>query len=145
MPVVSDLLLSKGSHIFTISPSAKVLDAIARMNEHQIGALVVMEGSQIVGMFTERDVLRRVMAQMRPPEHVTVAEVMTTQVIICPDDTDVEDVSRIMKDRRIRHLPVCDADGGLRGLISIGDLNAFYASAQEQTIHYLTDYIYGRA
>jgi CBS domain-containing protein len=115
------------------------------MNAHEVGALVVMRGGRVVGMFTERDVLRRVMAEMLPSDSVCVSEVMTGEVICCPPDMDIEDVSRIMKDRKIRHLPVCDIDGELQGLISIGDLNAFYASTQEQTISYLTDYIYGRA
>ncbi|MDP9174922.1 MAG: CBS domain-containing protein [Planctomycetota bacterium] len=144
MPTVADLVSIKGSRIHTVSPDASVLDAIRRMNQHQIGALVVMSNGRVTGMFTERDVLRRVMAEMLPPEAVTVAQVMTNEVICCPPDMDIEDVSRIMTDRKIRHLPVCDADGELHGLISIGDLNAFYASSQEQTINYLTDYIYGR-
>jgi CBS domain-containing protein len=134
MPTVADLLAVKGSQIHTISPQASVLDAIRRMNQHQIGALVVMTSGRVVGMFTERDVLRRVMAEMQPPESVKVEHVMTDDVICCAPDMDIEDVSRIMSDRKIRH-----------GLISIGDVNAFYASAQEQTINYLTDYIYGRA
>jgi CBS domain-containing protein len=114
------------------------------MNQYQVGALVVMKEGQVVGMFTERDVLRRVTAEMRSPKDVFVAEVMTGEVICCPPETDVADASAIMRQRRIRHLPVRDGDGKLIGLVSIGDLNAFYASAQEQTIHYLTDYIYGR-
>jgi CBS domain-containing protein len=144
MPTVSDLLKSKGSRLHTISPAASVLEAVQRMNQHQIGALVVMQERHVAGMFTERDVLRRVMAEMRPPGEVSVAEVMTTDVICCEPGTDVADASGIMRQRRIRHLPVCDGEGNLLGLISIGDLNAFYSNAQEQTIHYLTDYIYGR-
>src|SRR5208282_1153175 len=143
MPTVADLLTTKGSHhLHTISPTATVLEAVQRMNQHQIGALVVMNEGQVVGMFTERDVLRRVMAEMRSPRDVFVADVMTADVICCPPDTDVADASGIMRQRRVRHLPVCDAHGNLIGLVSIGDLNAFYASAQEQTIHHLTDYIY---
>ncbi len=144
MPTVADLLLAKGSQLHCISPSATVLEAVRRMNQHQVGALVVMHEDHIVGMFTERDVLRRVMAEGMQPGSVMVGDVMSSDVIYCGPETDVEDASRIMKDRRIRHLPVCDGNGVLHGLISIGDLNACYASAQEQTISYLTDYIYGR-
>jgi CBS domain-containing protein len=144
MPTVTDLLAEKGSQIVTISPAATVLEAVRRMNEHQIGALVVVHDGRVAGMFTERDVLRRVMAQMQSPLQVTVGEVMTHDVICCPPEMDVEEVSRIMAQQRIRHLPVCDDKGNLRGLISIGDLNAYYSSAQQQTIHHLTDYIYGR-
>jgi len=144
MPMVSFLLAEKGSQIHSISPSATVLEAVQRMNDGQIGALVVMHAGRVVGMFTERDVLRRVLAQSLAPVDVTVGDAMTADVICCDPTTDIEDVSRIMKDHRIRHLPICDGEGKLHGLLSIGDINAFYASAQEQHIHYLTDYIYGR-
>jgi CBS domain-containing protein len=144
MPTVADLLAAKELRLYTISPTATVLEAVRRMNQYQVGALVVMNEGQVVGMFTERDVLRRVTAEMRSPKDVFVAEVMTGEVICCPPETEVADASAIMRQRRIRHLPVRDGDGKLIGLVSIGDLNAFYASAQEQTIHYLTDYIYGR-
>jgi CBS domain-containing protein len=144
MPTVADLLVNKGSQIHTISPAATVLESVHRMNQHQVGALVVMIDGHLAGMFTERDALRRVMGNLLLPQDVLVSEVMTDKVICCPPDTDVEEASQIMRDRRIRHLPVCDDQGNLFGLISIGDLNAFYASTQEQTISYLTDYIYGR-
>ncbi|MGD1276525.1 MAG: CBS domain-containing protein [Tepidisphaeraceae bacterium] len=145
MPTVADLLAVKGSRIYSISPTATVLEAVRRMNQHRVGALVVMCEGRIVGMFTERDVLRRVMAKMRLPEEISVAQVMTTEVICCPPHTDVEEASGVMQRKRIRHLPVCDADGKLHGLISIGDLNAFYAHAQRKTVEQLTEYIYGRA
>jgi CBS domain-containing protein len=144
MSTVSELLMLKGSDVLSISPSASVLEAIRRMNQHQIGALVVIDKGRVVGMFTERDVLRRVMSEMLAPHRVTVGQVMTTEVICCKPDISVAEAGQLMKDRRIRHIPVCDPDGTLHGVISIGDLNAFYVSAQEQTIHSLTDYIYGR-
>lgn len=143
MPTVLELIESKGGQIFSVPPEATAMEAIRRMNHHQIGALVVMTGDSVVGMFTERDVLRRIVAESRSPMEVSVAEVMTTDVICCEHDTDIADASEIMKQRRIRHLPVC-RDGRMLGMISIGDLNAFYASHQEQTILYLQDYIYGR-
>ena len=145
MPTVADLLAVKGSKIHSISPSATVLQAVRRMIQHQIGALVVMREGCMVGMFTERDVLRRVMAKRRLPEEITVGQVMTTELICCLPHTDVEEASGIMQRRRIRHLPVRDAGGNLHGLISIGDLNAFYAHVQKKTVEHLTEYIYGRA
>jgi CBS domain-containing protein len=145
MPTVLDILIRKGNEIHCIHPTATVKDAVQRMNLHSVGALVVMHEDSVVGMFTERDVLRRVLAENRSPDHVAVADVMTAEVICCSPDTDVADASQIMTSRRIRHLPVCGHDGRIIGLISIGDLNAFYASHNEQTIHYLQDYIYGRA
>lgn len=144
MPTVHEVLLAKGSEIYTIRPEATVLDATRRMNQHKIGALVVMQDNQVVGIVTERDVLQRIVAEQRDPASVPVSDVMTTDVICAEPDTDLEDAANIMKTRRIRHLPVCDSHGNLLGMISIGDLNAQHASAQEQTIHFLSDYIYGR-
>ena len=80
MPTVQDILAEKDSHIFSTSPHATVLEAIAKMNQHKIG-LVVMQDQQVVGMFTERDVLRRVVAGCRTPAKTTVAEVMTAEVV----------------------------------------------------------------
>jgi CBS domain-containing protein len=144
MATARDILASKGSFIHTISAGATGLQATQYMNEHKIGALVVMDEGRVVGMFTERDVLRRIVAPERSPRQTAVADVMTQDVICCEPDTDLEEASAIMTSRRIRHLPVCDTDGKLIGLVSIGDLNAFHSSTQEQTIHFLSDYIYGR-
>ncbi|MCC7349195.1 MAG: CBS domain-containing protein [Phycisphaerales bacterium] len=145
MPTVRDILATKGSQIFSIGPQATVLQATQLMNQHKVGALVVMHQDQVVGMFTERDVLRRVVAEQIRPAEVNLSEVMTSDVICCDPNMDLDDVSTIMQQRRIRHLPVCDDDGALLGMISIGDINACHASHQEQTIHFLNDYIYGRS
>jgi CBS domain-containing protein len=145
MPTVLDILIRKGNEIHSIHPAASVMEAVQNMNTHGVGALVVMKDDTVVGMFTERDVLRRVLAEQRRPDQVMIADVMTAEVICCSADTDITDASQIMQSRRIRHLPVCGNDGRIIGMVSIGDLNAFYASHQEQTIHYLQDYIYGRA
>jgi CBS domain-containing protein len=145
MPTVQDVLVDKGSHVFRIPAETSVLEATRAMNEHQVGALVVMEEGHVVGMFTERDVLRRVVAEERSPSDVRVSEVMTRDVVCCRPNTELDEVSRIMRDRRIRHVPVCDEDGRLLGMVSIGDVNAFHASTQEAQIHFLHDYVYGRA
>ena len=144
MPTAQDVIASKGSHVHSIGPGASVLEAIRKMNEHKIGALTVMEDDHIVGMFTERDVLRRVVGEERPVADTLVGDVMTTDVICCQPDADLDDVGAIMMNRRIRHLPVCDNEGHILGMVSIGDLNAFNASNQEATIHFLSEYIYGR-
>ena len=145
MPTVRDVLSSKGFKVYSTSPEATVLDAVERMNEHKIGALVVMDGDEVVGMFTERDVLRRVVGQERSPSATTVGEVMTSEVVCCKPDADLDDVSAIMKNRRVRHVPVCDRDGQLVGMVSMGDVNAHNASNQQSHIHFLNEYIYGRA
>ena len=145
MAQVRELLDRKGSHVLTIGPAASVLEAAVRMNEHRFGSLVVVEGERVVGMFTERDVLLRVVAERRDPEATRVGEVMTTAVVCCSPATSLDEARGVMRDRRIRHLPVADADGRLLGLISIGDLNAQVQAAQEQTVFLLTEYIQGRA
>src|SRR5437016_5192519 len=125
MPTVRDVLAAKGdSLIQSISPDATVLQAVQLMNDHKIGAVLVMSGKQVVGIFTERDVLRRVMAQGRAPAEITVGAVMTEDVICVEPDTDLDEVSNIMKQRKVRHVPVCDSEGKVHGMISIGDVNA---------------------
>jgi len=144
MAAVQEILAKKGSQVLTVSKDATVLEAALIMNEGRVGALVVLEGGQIAGMFSERDVLRRVVGERRDPASTLVSAVMSEEVACCRPDTTVEEARVAMKDRRIRHLPVVDDAGGLLGLVSIGDLNAFEASSQEQTIHLLHEYLYGR-
>jgi CBS domain-containing protein len=143
MAVVRDLLARKGGHVHTVKDSQTVLEAIRLMNEHRIGALVVLRDGKLVGMFTERDVLRRVVEHQRPPAQVAVAEVMTPDAFCCRPEMSIDEASRIMKEERVRHLPVCDARGSLLGLISIGDVNAYHVSAQQAHIDELHEYVYG--
>ena len=144
MPTVKDVLAVKGQSLYTIDGQATVLEATRRMNLHKVGALVVMEGDRVAGIFSERDVLTRVIAEELPPASVRVEAVMTRDIICCAPEDDLDEVSAIMKSRRIRHVPVCDQAGRLHSIISIGDVNAQYASNAEQHIHFLNDYIYGR-
>ena len=144
MPTANDILARKGFSIFVVPSASTVLDAVERMNQQHVGAVVVMDQGCMRGMFTERDVLRRVVGERRNPASTKVHDVMTTDVICCGPDTDMDEISSIMKDRRVRHLPVCDQDGDLLGMISIGDINALHATHQEDTISYLSGYLYGR-
>ena len=145
MPTVHDLLSTKSFRkVVTISPAASVLDAVETMNGRKIGALMVTEQDRIVGIFTERDVLQRVIGEMRRPSATTVAEVMSRNVVCVPPDTDLDEVSQLMTERRIRHVPVCDRDGNLLGMISIGDVNAAHATHRDAALSYLNDYVYGR-
>ena len=145
MPTVLDVILSKGDTVHSIGPTESVIDAVHKMNQFKIGCLMVMQGDQVMGIFTERDVLRRVIGEGRNVQDVTVGEVMTTDVICCCPDTDLDDVAAIMKNRRVRHVPVCDSGGQLVGMVSMGDVNAHNASNQLSHIHFLNEYIYGRA
>jgi CBS domain-containing protein len=130
--------------VHSIDADASVLDAVQKMNLHKIGALIVMNGSKVAGIFTERDVLRRVLAEERSVRDVRVSDVMTRDVICVGPDTDLDEVSTIMQSRKVRHVPVCDDADELRGMVSIGDLNAYHATHQEAHIHFLNEYIYGR-
>ena len=144
MPMVQDVLATKGNQVHSVEPSATALDAIKRMNQHKIGALLVMDKGQVMGIFTERDVLRRVVGMERSPAEMKVADVMTADVICVEPEADLDEVATIMKEKKIRHVPVCDTDGRVQGMISIGDVNAHHASNQQATIHFLSEYIYGR-
>ena len=145
MATVADILSMKGATIYSISPDATVLEATTKMNQQRIGALVVMHDGKVSGMFTERDVLRRVVGDGRDPASTKVAQVMTGKVVCCDPDSDLDEVATLMRNRRIRHVPVCNGSGKLMGMVSIGDLNAMHTSTQEATIHFLNEYIYGRA
>jgi CBS domain-containing protein len=143
MPIVEDILMNKGRQVQSIDPSATVLDAIVKMNQHKIGALLAIEGGHVAGIFTERDVLH-VVGNRRSVEDTTVGEVMTKNVICVEPSTDLEECAQIMKQKKIRHLPVCGEDGEVHGMVSIGDVNAYHATNQEAQIHFLNEYIYGR-
>jgi CBS domain-containing protein len=140
-----DILREKGGGVYCTTPTSRVIDAIHMMNRHKIGALVVMSEDQVVGIFTERDVLRRVVGEGHNAADMYVGDVMTRDVAVCRPHAELSEIAAIMQQQRVRHLPVVDEQGHLHGLISIGDVNACHASEQQQQIHYLSDYIYGRA
>lgn len=144
MPMVRDILARKGSHVWSLGADVTVLQAAQFMTEHHIGAVVIRDGERIVGMFSERDILQRVVAEAREPASTLVGDVMTIEVACCTAETSLEEARGAMKNRRIRHLPVVDGHDRLLGLISIGDLNAFQVAEQEQTIFLLNEYLYGR-
>ena len=144
MARVREILERKGTQVWTIGQEATVLQAALLMNERKVGALVVAESGRIVGMFSERDVLWRVVSEQRDPEQTLVGDVMSTEVICCTLETTLEEAGGAMKNRRFRHLPVADDEGRLLGLVSIGDLNAFQQADQEQTIFLMNEYLYGR-
>jgi CBS domain-containing protein len=145
MATVKEILSVKGDKVHTVGESISALEATQLMNAHGIGSLVVTRGYRVVGMFTERDVLRRIVAEQRDPEKVAVKDVMTVKVVCCRLDTPLSDVRSMVKDRRIRHVPVLDDNDALCGLISMGDLNAWNLRDGQATIQYMADYIYGRA
>jgi IMP dehydrogenase len=143
MATVRDILAVKGTAVATINPDATIYEAATRMTEKGIGSLVVMAGDQMVGVITERDILIRVVAERRDPAATHVDEAMTTEVVCARLHTSLDEARGVMKNRRLRHLPVVSEAGELQGLVSIGDLNAQLNHDHEQTIHLLNEYIHG--
>lgn len=141
MDAVRDILARKGSELVSVAPTATVLDAAALMNTRGTGSVLVLEGKQLVGIFTERDVLRRVVAEQRDPSTTVVRDVMTTSLMTCTPATPVEQCAAVMTQRRIRHLPVVGPDG-LCGLVTSGDVLAFQFAETEATLKHLSSYFY---
>jgi len=144
MPTVRDILAVKGTQVHTVSRQTSVLDAAKHMNNNKVGCLVVMDGDRVAGMFSERDILQRVVATHRDSATTRVEEVMTTEIVVCRPHTKLLEARGTIKTRRIRHLPVLDDDEHLVGLISIGDLNAHDMHEHESTIYIMEQYIHGR-
>ena len=145
MAAIQDILKKKEAHLFTIHPEASALDAATLMNDQHVGALIVVDQDRMVGIVSERDLLRRVIAQRLEPAGTTVKQIMTEDVICGLVDDQVDEVRQVMSEKRIRHLPVVDEQGKPVGMISIGDLNAWQLDGHAQTIHYLHQYIHGAA
>lgn len=141
MATVREILARKGSDVVTADVGQTVLEAAQLMNTRSIGAVVVTEGGTMCGIFTERDVLRRVVAESRDPRTTRVSEVMTTRVVTTSDQTTIEECAELMTMRRIRHLPVM-AGGQLTGMVTIGDLLAWQTAEQAATITQLNSFIY---
>lgn len=144
MPTAKELLEAKARReVCTTAPQTTVQDACRLMSRERIGCLVVVQGDTIVGIFTERDVLNRVVAEGRELTSTRVGDVMSKNVIVVSPDRTKEDIEAIMKQQRIRHIPVAGPDRML-GLLSIGDMLAWDSANDKQTLQYLHDYIYGR-
>ena len=143
MTTVAQIIKSKQDQtVHTISPGASVLDAVKRMAEHGIGALLVTEGGRIVGIVTERDYARKVVLRGRSSDVTPVRDIMTTSVMYVRPDQTNEHCMALMTENRLRHLPVME-EGRLVGLISIGDLVKDIISEQKFIIEQLEHYIRG--
>ncbi|MGD8316945.1 MAG: CBS domain-containing protein [Myxococcales bacterium] len=139
---IRDILQRKGRHVCSISPQGTVLDAVQVMNDHHIGAVLVIEEGRPIGVFSERDVLVRVVAAHRDPRQTLVRDVMTAHLYTASPDDSLLDVMRLMTDRRCRHIPVLDG-GRLVGLVSIGDLAKATERNLRQEVRDLSRYIGG--
>jgi len=140
MPTAEKLISIKKQPLATISTEATVLDAARLMNERRIGSVLVMEGAKLSGIFTERDLMTRVVARQGDPSTTRVAAVMTSPVAVAAGHTTLNELRGVMREKRIRHVPVVDENTVL-GMISIGDLNRAEHDVQEQTIRYLEQYM----
>lgn len=144
MVAVKDILAKKGSFVAAVREDHSVLDAAREMNARRVGSVVVLEGENVIGIFTERDILTRIVAVQRDPEKTQVGQVMTTPVAVCHPGTTVDECRGVMTSKRIRHLPVVEGNR-LVGIITSGDIMAQEIAAQQTTIEYMHEYLYGSA
>ncbi|HEV7192629.1 MAG TPA: CBS domain-containing protein [Jatrophihabitantaceae bacterium] len=139
---ISDILRHKGSTVVTISPSDAVTALVSQLADHKVGALVVANGDTVAGIVSERDVVRRLAERGAAILELTVADIMTTDVVSCDPQDSVDSVAATMTERRIRHMPVI-SDGGLVGIVSIGDVVLSRIQQLEQDRGQLEQYITG--
>ncbi len=145
MTAVTEILKAKGSSgvsVFSIAPTATVLEALQMMADKGVGALLVMEGESIAGILTERDYARKIALMGRTSVNTQVSDVMTRNVMYVHPTQTSEECMALMTDKRLRHLPVVD-NGRLIGLVSIGDLVKDIMSQQQFVIQQLEHYISG--
>jgi CBS domain-containing protein len=140
---VSDILDAKGTDVLGIEGSATVHEAVARMVEANIGALLVYESGALAGIVTERDYLRRVAVEGRDERTTPVREIMSRELVYVGPEATVDECMAVMTERRIRHLPVVGDGREVLGIVSIGDVVKFQSREQSVQIRFLTEYISG--
>jgi len=140
MKTVRQLLQLKGAGVISIAPETSVLEALKLMAERDIGALIVLDGDRLAGMFSERDYARKIVLHGKSSKETTIREIMTEKVFHVGPSQTVEQCMQLMTDRHIRHLPVLE-DNKVVGVISIGDAVKEVISEQQFTIKQLEDYI----
>ena len=142
MPTAHDVLRFKGSSVHCVRPDDTVLAALGVMAEHDIGAVVVLEGGELAGILTERDYARKVALVGRSSKDSPVRAIMTAAVVCVSPNRSIEECMALMTEQRVRHLPVVE-NGQVIGLVSIGDLVKATIDEQEFTINQLKNYIAG--
>jgi CBS domain-containing protein len=140
MKTVRDILAVKGRDVWTVDLDATVFEALSRMAEKEVGALMVMDGPRLVGIISERDYARKVILHGRASPTTLVNEIMTSHVVYTHLEQSIEECMALVTEKRIRHLPVID-EGKLVGVISIGDLVKSIISDQKFIIEQLVRYI----
>ena len=138
------LLSRKGSSVFSVPALATVAEAVRVMNSHKVGSVVVTQSGGLVGIFTERDVLTRVVAAGRAPETTSVSDVMTHNPVTVSPNSSVEQVMSVITERRVRHLPIVEpGSDAVLGMISIGDVLRFLVESHRVEADHLRQYIHG--
>jgi len=140
--LIRNILNEKGNEVFDIEPEDTVYEAIEKMADKDIGALLVMEGDKLRGIITERDYRNKVILKGRRSKTTAVSEIMTSNLYTVEPTDTVDTCMALMTDRKFRHLPVME-DGKVTGVISIGDLVKAVITKQKVEIHNLRDYIAG--
>ena len=138
---LKDLLAKKGNVVIQVEIDCIIAAAARKMRDNKVGALMVMKNDTLSGIFTERDLMSRVVAEWLDPEKVKVSEAMTSSIATVPLETPIQEAANIMSQNRIRHLPVLE-EGQLYGVISVGDILAWKLREQEFTLHQLEDYFF---
>jgi CBS domain-containing protein len=140
---VSFILCKKGTDVWSVPSDATVYDAMKMMADKDVGALLIMDGDQFVGIVSERDYARKVILQGRSSKDTSVRDISSDTLVTITPECSVDEAMRLITTNRIRHLPVV-SDGKVQGLISIGDLVQWISFAQDQTIEHLEHYIEGK-
>lgn len=140
---VKNILQAKGHAVYSISPDTTVYEALEVLVNRNVGALLVTDGEQVLGIFSERDYARRVILKGRSSRETQIREIMTENPITMSEDASIEDCMVKMTDKHIRHLPITDEKGRLVGVVSIGDLVKFIIDEQRSIIQSLEGYING--
>ena len=139
---VKDILKHKGSDIIAVQKNDSVDKIISILNDKHIGAVIVKEGETVVGILSERDLLKKLLPECKCASEVNAGEIMTDHLFITTVETSIEECMSIMTGKRIRHLPAFDGKD-LAGIISIGDLMKYIVQEKSAQVNYLHDYIAG--
>lgn len=141
MKPVGELLKQRGGTLWHARPDDTVFETLQLLARYEVGALMVMDGGRIVGVFSERDYTRKIALQGRSSKETKVSEIMTRDVLYVGPATGTNQCLKLMSDKKIRHLPVIEKDGTVMGMISIRDIMDDIISDHEETIAHLENYI----